>query len=250
MIQFLRKIRQTLVMENKTGKYFKYAIGEIVLVVIGILIALQINNWNEERKARVEERELLTNLSVSFTNKLAELEDKNAGRIENIENINRLLHDISRGELSYSEGDMTQVIGRLYTWFTVNEEFSVIDMLFSSGRINTISNDTLKSQLISWPDQMEEMFEEQRVIQDLVVSRLNPLIAQYYSYANMVMASDSSYTGSPNPNDLNALLKDRDFEGLISRKKIYLMTNINDTNILIDNARSILGLIEEELNRN
>ena len=37
-------------MENKTGKYFKYAIGEIVLVVIGILIALQINNWNENRK--------------------------------------------------------------------------------------------------------------------------------------------------------------------------------------------------------
>lgn len=36
--------------ENKTGKYFKYAIGEIVLVVIGILIALQINNWNESRK--------------------------------------------------------------------------------------------------------------------------------------------------------------------------------------------------------
>ncbi|PHR71353.1 MAG: hypothetical protein COA67_06515 [Lutibacter sp.] len=50
MIKFFRKIRQNLLMENKTGKYFKYAIGEIVLVVIGILIALQINNWNETRK--------------------------------------------------------------------------------------------------------------------------------------------------------------------------------------------------------
>ena len=49
MIKFFRKIRQNLLMENKTGKYFKYAIGEIVLVVIGILIALQINNWNENR---------------------------------------------------------------------------------------------------------------------------------------------------------------------------------------------------------
>jgi hypothetical protein len=54
MIKFFRKIRQNLLMENKTGKpilsagrYFKYAIGEIILVVIGILIALQINNWNE-----------------------------------------------------------------------------------------------------------------------------------------------------------------------------------------------------------
>jgi len=50
MIKFFRKIRQNVLSEGNTGKYLKYAIGEIVLVVIGILIALQINNWNEERK--------------------------------------------------------------------------------------------------------------------------------------------------------------------------------------------------------
>ena len=50
MIKFFRKIRQKLLSENKFSKYLVYAIGEIVLVVIGILIALQINNWNENRK--------------------------------------------------------------------------------------------------------------------------------------------------------------------------------------------------------
>lgn len=50
MIKFFRKIRQNLLMENKNWKYLKYAFGEIILVVIGILIALQINNWNDERK--------------------------------------------------------------------------------------------------------------------------------------------------------------------------------------------------------
>ena len=62
MIKFFRKIRQNLLMENKTGKYFKYAIGEIVLVVIGILIALSINNWNEEKKSIKKGREILTDL--------------------------------------------------------------------------------------------------------------------------------------------------------------------------------------------
>jgi hypothetical protein len=57
MIKFFRKIRQNLLMENKTGKYFKYAIGEIVLVVIGILIALQINNANENRKISETKKE-------------------------------------------------------------------------------------------------------------------------------------------------------------------------------------------------
>ena len=66
MIKFFRHIRKSLLMENKTGKYFKYAIGEIVLVVIGILIALQINNWNEFNQERKLEQKVLTELLTSL----------------------------------------------------------------------------------------------------------------------------------------------------------------------------------------
>lgn len=59
MIKLFRKIRQKLLQQNKVGSYLKYAIGEIVLVVIGILIALQINNWNESRKTEAKIRNLL-----------------------------------------------------------------------------------------------------------------------------------------------------------------------------------------------
>ena len=62
MIKFFRKIRQNLLSEGKTGKYLKYAIGEIILVVIGILIALQINTWNEERSDKNQERQLLSQM--------------------------------------------------------------------------------------------------------------------------------------------------------------------------------------------
>ncbi len=60
MIQFFRKFRQELLSENKVGKYLLYAFGEIILVVIGILIALQINNWNESRKASIQEVNFLS----------------------------------------------------------------------------------------------------------------------------------------------------------------------------------------------
>jgi uncharacterized protein YlaN (UPF0358 family) len=62
MIKFFRKIRQNLLMENKTGKYFKYAIGEIVLVVIGILIALWLNNLNQESHINRERQKLKISL--------------------------------------------------------------------------------------------------------------------------------------------------------------------------------------------
>ena len=62
MIQFFRKIRFNLMEKNKTGKYLKYAIGEIVLVVLGILIALQINNWNELNKERASEKIILNEI--------------------------------------------------------------------------------------------------------------------------------------------------------------------------------------------
>jgi len=64
MIKFFRKIRYNLMSTNQTRKYFKYALGEILLVVIGILIALQINNWNEVRKERLKEQELLIQLQA------------------------------------------------------------------------------------------------------------------------------------------------------------------------------------------
>jgi len=66
MIKFFRKIRQNLLVKNKTGKYFKYAIGEIILVVIGILIALQINNWNEDRKTKINEKELYSRILMNL----------------------------------------------------------------------------------------------------------------------------------------------------------------------------------------
>ena len=67
MIKFFRHIRKSLLMENKTSKYFKYAIGEIVLVIIGILIALQINNWNIENSNKKIEKQLLISLKGDFT---------------------------------------------------------------------------------------------------------------------------------------------------------------------------------------
>jgi len=75
MIKFFRRIRQKLLSENKFSKYLIYAIGEIILVVIGILIALQINNWNEERKATKGEHKLFQQILIDLKNEDTILKD-------------------------------------------------------------------------------------------------------------------------------------------------------------------------------
>jgi len=77
MIKFFRSIRKDLMEKNKTGKYLKYAIGEIVLVMIGILLALQVNNWNEERKNTSIRKSYLENLKVDLKKDLENLERLN-----------------------------------------------------------------------------------------------------------------------------------------------------------------------------
>jgi hypothetical protein len=75
MIKFFRRIRKKLLSEGKTGRYFKYAIGEIVLVVIGILIALQINNWNQNRLKGQKEIQILKSFEAQFQNDILQLEE-------------------------------------------------------------------------------------------------------------------------------------------------------------------------------
>jgi hypothetical protein len=74
MIKFFRKIRQNLLQEGKTGQYFKYAIGEIILVVIGILIALQINTWNEKRKDNKISQEYLQGITNDIKKDLEQID--------------------------------------------------------------------------------------------------------------------------------------------------------------------------------
>lgn len=74
MIKFFRHIRRSLIHKNQMGKYFRYAIGEILLVVIGILIALQINNWNENRKLKAKSQELIASLIEDFEYNQNEIE--------------------------------------------------------------------------------------------------------------------------------------------------------------------------------
>jgi hypothetical protein len=99
-------------MENKTGKYFKYAIGEIMLVVIGILIALQINNWNENRKSTQFENEILTQIRTNLIKDRLVLNDYTTNADNAVASIDKILsEDLSitiKDSIKYWLGDVVR----------------------------------------------------------------------------------------------------------------------------------------------
>ena len=91
-MKFFRKIRQDLLSGGKTRKYLKYAIGEIILVVIGILIALQINNWNETNKLNRRELTLLSELKTNLQINIVNLENDIQKQTKSIKSFNYILN--------------------------------------------------------------------------------------------------------------------------------------------------------------
>ena len=146
MIKFFRKIRYDLMEKNKTGKYFKYAIGEIVLVVIGILIALQINNWNENRKNNIAEADYYCRILDDFElNK--KLIDETSELITNkIKLCKELLIDLNN-----IPNDRSKILNDFVV--AVRQDVFVpstitFDDLTSSGQLKLLTDIKLKNRLI------------------------------------------------------------------------------------------------------
>ncbi|TYA56696.1 hypothetical protein FVF61_06060 [Formosa maritima] len=146
-------------MENKTGKYFKYAIGEIVLVVIGILIALSLNNWNEVRKERTVELETLKDLKSEIEQNILVFEKHlNKKRIGK-KNIDTYVNLLIAGNTSVE--DIIAFFDKGYAGATYNPSNGVLNSVINSGNINTLTNKELKYELTSWKDVLIDYQEEE-----------------------------------------------------------------------------------------
>ncbi|MFC3881534.1 hypothetical protein ACFOSV_15170 [Algoriphagus namhaensis] len=150
MIKFFRIIRQRMLTENRASKYLLYAIGEIVLVVIGILIALQINTWNQDRVNRKMEKKILIDLRQELsTNK--EKVRKAIERRENLyEPLGRYMKLMVKDSISYSS--FSEIHQKTFFSSKISPSFGVINSLISSGEVNLISNDSLKYLVTDWRD--------------------------------------------------------------------------------------------------
>ncbi len=141
MIKFFRKIRQRLLIENKFSKYLIYAIGEIVLVVIGILIALQINNWNENKKTKIKELKILRELSSDLTQNLDDI-NINLLYLSDSQKSNEIILYFIENNIPYNDS-LNYHFSNLYPFTTFNVNQTTYESLKQMG-LYLISNDSLR----------------------------------------------------------------------------------------------------------
>ena len=161
MIKFFKKIRQQLLTENKFSKYLIYAIGEIVLVVIGILIALSINNWNENSKRLKTEKQLFENLITSLKKDSTDISQIIDYQSKSYELQNRMINSsISEFTHSLSKEEISENIFILYTGgYSFFPKYGVYSSIVSSKGIDFIKSEKIKSQLIDLYDFQYKRYE-------------------------------------------------------------------------------------------
>lgn len=158
MIKFFRKIRQNLLSENKFSKYLIYAIGEIILVVIGILIALSINNWNENRKSNNAEKYLLSSLNKEFRINKPLLEKSIARLDSSISHLSILLKLMNKTvENNFTDHSLDSIIYRSLRNISWEPSDFTLKEIENSTSLSNLKNKELGLLLYDWASHYQEI---------------------------------------------------------------------------------------------
>jgi uncharacterized protein involved in outer membrane biogenesis len=238
MIKFFRKIRQNLLSEGKTAKYLKYAVGEIILVVIGILIALQINNWNEQRKQNNLEQSTLIELKANLIADIKDFQvDINA--YSSAANSCSIVIDFIDGKIPYNDS-LNLHLGKIRIQGVFAPTKVAYDNLKLSG-IKLISNDSLRNTI-------SNLYEVQyKYVEGYLGAEYqldHQILGEYYT-KEMQEYSPYKYA---KPVDYQSLIKNQSFRNLLMHRKMKIedwVVNLYETNIR--KAKEVIEMIDKEL---
>lgn len=251
MIKFFRKVRQKILTENKFSKYVLYALGEIILVVIGILIALQINTWNENRKDQIEEKAILESLveNLNIAKKQSELlileEERLKLGLIGILGINSIQHknatliitdslfksavwDLQSDQPTFNAYNNLKNTNKLSLIKdkVINEKFT--DLEFNLNKLNDILADRLNVHQIR--------------IDDILENDINFIPLVKYSIPEINIENEL-------PNTYYEIVEDTRIRNLLGMKLSFTQDVINRRKNVDQEIKELLSLITFKLNK-
>jgi hypothetical protein len=241
--------------QNKTGKYLKYAIGEIILVVIGILIALSINNWNEERKNRSREQSILKNLQSDFIANINNV-DKTYNRFLDAYDASANLLEIISSDATIDGSEIEYLLDEI-----INKTISLdintgsINEMLNTGSINLIRDTNLKKKLSNWSyfeaDTRDDIVIYRNYLFDFFIPSLtskallrNMEVPNYFEEdLKLQLLSKSNFKI-----DYNATIRTIEFENELYNNTLNYMYTLNSYKVFKNYLTDTLKLIESNIN--
>ena len=238
MFRFFRQIRQKLLTDSKFGRYLLYAIGEILLVVIGILIALQVDTWNEDRKLVQQEIALLEDMRSDLQETLRDLQFGKSLNESTIDNYGMLLKAIDRDEPYSPKIDSASV----YINFFHVPRFrrTTYESLKSQGEI--ISNDSLKREISNVYDRLfTYLTEDQLKIEWAIYNE------QTLHFNSKYLRYKESNFPTPYPVDFEKMKSDTEFINYLSSLIGFRKFGVDVYDNTIKGIEQVVALIDTEL---
>ncbi len=245
-MKFFRQIRQSLLTENRFSKYMLYAVGEILLVVIGILIAIQIDSWNESRKLKQVEIDSLSEILTGLYSTLDEVQEA-LEQDKRYRTCNYKILDYLESRKPYDKS--LDICFGVYYWSPIVQlTTSAYDQLKLRG-LEIISNESLRKDLTEMFDTRFDVVKSEVQLWDdqLLVSTLFPLHTKlFYKYfPNTWQIYEDEYA---KPIDYEGLLENQHFKNVLSEIISLRNWSVKTNEVLEEELQVLIKKIERELN--
>lgn len=245
MIKFFRTIRHKLLTENKVSKYVLYAIGEIVLVVIGILIALQINAWNQFKKDRLEEQNILERIEKDLKADIADLTIQTNRNNRWQENLQLLIEGILDRNISLEDFVNRNRTYGVNTYFM--QTAGTYKESVASGKLSLIVNDSLRNQIIKHYEIMEIGTDD--VLKNQMNQYIRPTFYKSFGSSKEFVENVTGKTTNLSPIDMNTVYNNKDYLASITVKLQLMQVQNLQFSGQIRRTEKVLNAIRNELNQ-
>ena len=247
-MKIFRKVRRTLLASGKTKSYLIYAFGEIVLIVIGILIAWKINSINEIRKNRIVELKIYQSLNEELSANLVLLDSSIVSYAKNVQTLQNTIKSIRSQPQEITE-EIKEGIINVHLKSTKLQS-SAINSVNSTNKFEFIESDLLRDLIASYPNELNNFENQETKIKNVVTNRLQPIIESYVSLIDILLNRDLKNNKSQSfskQSDYTKLLNSKEYQNIIVDRLLQTENQLIIGNNLRDKTQIIAYKLNKEL---
>lgn len=242
-MKLLRKFRRNLIVLGKFKSYAAYALGEIVLIVIGITIAWKINDLNDIRKSRILANKIEVNLKEELNANLRLLKRKIDLDTETVAYLQNTLKYVGDNETDLSQGAKDTITNIAHV--EVNLLESTINSVLTTSKLEQISSIKLKDMLSMYYHKIENFKNQETLVEAIVSNKIKPILEEYVSLSE-ILPDNENYThikkyGSKS--NFSGLLNNKKYQNSIIDRLLETQKQLNNTKTLLSKTKTLIATL-------